>query len=141
MINGFHTLVYSDDAPATRAFFRDVLGWSWIDAHGGWLIFKAPPAELGVHPTADATERAEGAEGAEGAQEAGARQPALPAHEAWLMCDDLEATITELRAKGVDISDDIESGGFGRFTSMQVPGAGPMMVYQPRHPVAYDLDP
>jgi predicted enzyme related to lactoylglutathione lyase len=123
MINGVHTLVYSDDATATRAFFRDVLGWPCVDVHDGWLIFKNPPSELGVHPT----------DGAAG-------QPALPWHQTWLMCDDIEATIADLRARGADVSDDVTTEGFGRFTSMQVPGAGEMMLYQPRHQVAYDLD-
>ena len=51
MITGVHTLVYADDAEAARAFFRDVLGWPYVDAHGGWLIFRTGPSELGVHPT------------------------------------------------------------------------------------------
>jgi len=48
MINGAHVLIYSDDADATRAFFRGVLELPNIDVHDGWLIFKLPPAELGI---------------------------------------------------------------------------------------------
>ena len=96
MINGFHTLIYSDDPDATRAFFRDVLGWPWLDAHGGWLIFKTPPSELGVHPT-------EGGSGEHWAD--------TPHHAASLMCDDIEATVAELRAKGVEVSDEIDNQG------------------------------
>ena len=122
MINGFHTLIYSDDPDATRAFFRDVLGWPWLDAHGGWLIFKTPPSELGVHPTD------------------GGNADDAPRHEASLMCDDIEATVAELRAKGVEVGGEIESQGFGRVTSIRVPGAGTMQLYQPRHPLAYELE-
>ena len=125
MINGFHTLIYSDDPDATRAFFRDVLGWPWLDAHGGWLIFKTPPSELGVHPT-DGGNREHRADS--------------PHHETSLMCDDIEATVAELRAKGVEVAGVIESQGFGRVTSIVVPGAGTMQLYQPRHPLAYELE-
>ena len=79
MITAMHTLVYADDAEAARAFFRDVLGWPHVDAGGGWLIFRAGPSELGVHPTGDIGQH----------------------HEITLMCDDIEQTVTELEAKGV----------------------------------------
>ena len=125
MINGLHALIYSDDADATRAFFRDVLAWPNVDAHGGWLIFKTPPAELGVHPLDS---------------QSGERLGEVPLHQAWLMCDDVEATLAELRAKGVEVSDTIEDQGFGIVSAIKVPGAGWMSLYQPRHPVAYDLE-
>lgn len=125
MINGLHALLYSDDPPATRAFMRDVLGWPYVDAHDGWLIFKTPPGEVGVHPS-----RGDGGE-----------QWAMPPHhQLTLMCDDLQATIVELRAKGVEINDAIEDQGFGLVASITVPGAGSMMLYEPRHAVAYNLD-
>lgn len=124
MINGFHTIIYSDDAEATRAFFRDVLEWPSIDAGGGWLIFKTTPAELGVHPTS-------GADGEEWG--------AVPLHQSSLMCDDIESTIAELRAKGVTIDDEIRDEGFGLTTMFEVPGAGRMMLYQPRHELAHRL--
>ncbi len=125
MINGFHALIYSDDVDATRAFLRDVLEWPWVDAHGGWLIFKTPPSEVGVHPT-------------EGEQ--GTRWGQAPHHQLSLMCDDLASTVAELRAKGVDVSDEVENQGYGMVTSIQVPSAGSMLLYQPRHPLAYELD-
>jgi catechol 2,3-dioxygenase-like lactoylglutathione lyase family enzyme len=79
VINGAHTIVYADDAELARAFFRDVLGWPHVDDGGGWLIFQQPPSELGVHPVG----------------------PDAPAgHELFLLCDDVDATVAELRAKG-----------------------------------------
>ena len=122
MINGFHSLVYTDDAEATRAFFRDVLDWPFVDSGGGWLIFKTPPSELGVHPT--------GAHG-EG--------PAVPTHQLSLMCDDIEATLAELRSKGVAVRSGVEDQGFGLVAEIEVPGAGWMQLYEPHHPTAYDL--
>lgn len=78
MITGSHVIVFSRDADADRAFFADVLGHPHVDAGGGWLIFKVPPAELAVHPSDGPT-----------------------GHELYFMCDDLDATMRELRAKGV----------------------------------------
>ena len=117
MITGFHTIVYSVDADVTRAFFRDVLGWPSLDAGGGWLILKTPPSEMGVHPTSDR----------DGAV------AATPFHQSSLMCDDIRATIAELRAKGVSVKDQIEDRGFGLVTSIEVPAAGWMMLCEPRH--------
>ena len=88
MITGLHTIIYSDDAEATRAFLRDVLGWPHVDAGHGWLIFRSPPAEMGVHP----------ATSEDGTEPWGTP----PYHQLSLMCDDLEATRAELRAKGVE---------------------------------------
>jgi catechol 2,3-dioxygenase-like lactoylglutathione lyase family enzyme len=124
VINGFHSLIYSDDPTATRAFLRDVLGWPYVDAHEGWLIFKTPPSEVGVHPTEDG----------------GGQYGSPPLHQLSFMCDDLEATVAELRAKGVEVEDHIEAASFGRVTRMTIPGAGQMMLYQPRHPLAYELE-
>ena len=124
MINGFHSLIYSDDPDATRAFLRDVLGWPFVDAHGGWLIFKTPPSEVGVHPTEDME---------------GTYAPP-PHHQLSFMCDDLETTVAELRAKGVEVDDRIEDASFGRVTYVTIPGAGQMLLYQPRHPLAYELE-
>jgi catechol 2,3-dioxygenase-like lactoylglutathione lyase family enzyme len=126
VISGFHTIIYSDDSEATRNFLRDVLGWPAVDAGGGWLIFKTPPSELGVHPTQDAG--------------SGDRGATVPFHQASLMCDDIHAAITELEAKGVAVKRGIEDQGFGLVTSFEVPGAGWMLLYQPRHPVAHNID-
>lgn len=115
MITAVHTLVYAEVPEAARAFFRDVLGWGHVDAHDGWLIFATGPSELGVHPT-----------------------QGRPSHEISLMCDDIEATMAELAAKGAEFAGPVQDRGFGRTVMMTVPGAGEMMLYQPRHPVAYD---
>ena len=116
MITAVHTLVYAHDAVAARAFFRDVLGWPHVDAGDGWLIFRTGPAELGVHPTS-------------GEQ----------AHAISLMCDDIEQTVAELTAKGVQFTSDVVDAGFGLVTTLRVPGAADLQLYQPKHPTAYDL--
>ena len=111
MITGVHAIVYSRDAEADRAFFRDVLDWPFVDAHGGWLIFAQPPAELAVHPI----------EGAE-------------RHELFLMCDDVSATVDELTRKGVEFTGPVKDEGFGLITAIRLPGGGRLGIYQPRHP-------
>ena len=126
MITGVHALVYADDPEAARAFFRDVLEWPYVDAHGGWLIFRTGPSELGVHPTS-------GGQGSEGtAWQAGQH------HEVTLMCDDITATVAELEAKGPEFTREVKDQGFGFTAMLKVPGAGDVMVYQPRHAVAYE---
>lgn len=122
MITALHALVYADDAEAARAFFRDVLGWPHVDVHDGWLIFRTGPSELGVHPAPDG-----------GAPAAGQH------HEISLMCDDIEQTVAELRANGAEFAGGITAAGFGLTTMLRVPGAGEMMLYQPRHPLAHNL--
>lgn len=124
MLTGVHTVVYADDPEAARAFFRDVLGWANVDAHGGWLIFKTGPSEMGVHPTSDDRQ---------------GQWSTDPHHEISLVCDDIDATVAELSAKGAEFSGAVQDRGFGRTAMMKVPGAGEMMVYEPRHPLAYDL--
>jgi catechol 2,3-dioxygenase-like lactoylglutathione lyase family enzyme len=127
MITAVHTLVYADDPDAARAFFRDVLGWPHIDAHGGWLIFRTGPSELGVHPTSN--------DSGSGSEHATIGQH----HEITLMCDDIAATVAELEAKGAEFTRGIRDDGFGLTTALRIPGAGEMRLYQPRHPPAYDL--
>jgi predicted enzyme related to lactoylglutathione lyase len=124
MITGTHAIIYAEDAERARAFFRDVLGLAWVDAHDGWLIFKLPPAELGIHPAA-------GPDNAEAAQNGH--------HELYLMCDDIEATVAELTSKGVEFTSEVENQGFGLLVRLSVPGAGEIGLYQPRHETAYDL--
>jgi catechol 2,3-dioxygenase-like lactoylglutathione lyase family enzyme len=126
MITAVHTLVYAKDADAARTFFRDVLNWPYVDAHEGWLIFRTGPSEMGVHPASGDDGRNPGA--APGAH-----------HEISLMCDDIEQTVAELKAKGVVFAGDISARGFGLVAMMKIPGAGEMMLYQPRHPLAHDL--
>ncbi|WP_328323632.1 MULTISPECIES: VOC family protein [unclassified Streptomyces] len=118
MISGAHTVVYASDAEAARAFFRDVLGFPYVDAGAGWLIFKSPPAELAVHP---------------------ADPQAAGAAELFLMCDDLAVTVADLKAKGVEFTTDITEQRWGLVTSLVVPGAGTVGLYQPKHDTAYDL--
>lgn len=122
MITGTHAIIYAEDAEAARAFFRDVLDLPFVDAHDGWLIFKLPPAELGIHPT-----------------DGSGPGPANGHHEIYLMCDDVEATVAELEAKGVEFTSGIENQGFGLLATLQIPGAGKIGLYQPRHTTAYDL--
>ncbi|MFJ4653770.1 VOC family protein [Nocardia sp. NPDC088792] len=118
MITGAHTIVHATDAEAARAFFRDVLGLPYVDANNGWLIFESPPAELAVHPA--------------GPAENGRT-------ELYLMCDDLDATMAELGAKGVEFTSGVTEARWGLITHLQVPGAGEIGLYEPRHPTAYDL--
>ena len=116
MIMGSHVIVYSHDAEADRAFFADVLGQPHVDAGGGWLIFKVPPAELAVHPSDGPT-----------------------GHELYFMCDDLEATMGELQAKGVNFTHAIAEERWGRLTRFRLPGGGEVGIYEPLHPLAIDL--
>jgi predicted enzyme related to lactoylglutathione lyase len=111
MITGVHTVVFSPDAEKTRAFFADVLNLPSADAGGGWLIFALPPAELAVHPS-----------------ESGSR------HEMYLMCDDIHATLSELRSKGVDVVSDISDRGWGLLAAIRLPDGAELAIYQPRHP-------
>jgi predicted enzyme related to lactoylglutathione lyase len=124
MITGYHSIIYSDDPEATRAFIRDVLEWPHIDAGGGWLIFKTAPSEVGVHPTKGPDGQVWGA---------------IPHAQVSLMCDDIDATLAELRAKGVEVSDTITEEDYGRVSSISVPGAGDLMIYQPHHEPAHAL--
>ena len=111
VITGAHAIIYTKDAEADRAFFRDVLAFDSVDAGGGWLIFKLPPAELAAHPA-----------------EAGGT------HELYLMCDDVHATIDELTAKGVAFAREVTDEGFGLVTAIRLPGGGELALYEPRHP-------
>jgi catechol 2,3-dioxygenase-like lactoylglutathione lyase family enzyme len=121
VITGTHAILYADDADAARAFLRDVLGLPHVDAGGGWLIFKLPPAEAGVHP-------------------AGEGAPGSGRHELFLMCDDITATVRELTAKGVEFTGPVRDEGFGLMAVLRVPGAGELGLYQPKHPLAHHLD-
>ena len=115
MVIGMHTIIYAEDPDRARTFLRDTLGLSGVDAGGGWLIFAAPPAEIAVHP-------------AEGA--------AAGRHELYLMCDDIEATVADLTAKGVEFTAPVTDQGWGLLTTLAVPGAGELGLYEPRHPTA-----
>ena len=109
-IVGAHVLLYTPEADALRTLLRDPLGWEHVDAGDGWLIFALPPAEIGVHPSDGSTH-----------------------HELSLMCDDIEATVAELRAKGIEIRGEPEDRGYGIVTTMILPGGVAIDLYEPRH--------
>ena len=113
MINAVHSILFARDADAARAFFVDVLELESVDAGGGWLIFALPPAELAIHPAGDGE----------------------PRHELYLMTDDLEATLAQLRERGVSIASEPSDQGWGVLAAVEVPGYGPVGLYEPRHPV------
>jgi catechol 2,3-dioxygenase-like lactoylglutathione lyase family enzyme len=128
MIKAIHTLIYSDDPEATRAFLRDVLGWPYVEDEASapaWLIFRSGPSEMGVHPTSEVWE---------GKQYSSPRH-----HSVSLMCDDIHATKAELEGKGAAFSGDVEDMGFGLGVMLQLPGADDILLYQPRHAEAYGL--
>jgi catechol 2,3-dioxygenase-like lactoylglutathione lyase family enzyme len=128
MITAIHTLIYSDDPAATRAFLRGVLGWPHAEDTGtepGWLIFRTGPSEMGVHPSRGEWE--------------GETYDHGRKHEITLMCDDVATTRADLEAKGATFLGPIDDEGWGLVTSMAVPGADPIMLYEPRHPTAFDL--
>src|SRR5438045_7231068 len=111
MINGMHAIVFSPEAEKVRDFFADVIGLSGVDAGGGWLIFALPPAELAVHP-ADGESR----------------------HELYLMCDDIHATLAELRGKGVETARDVSDQGWGMVAAIRLPDGSEFTIYHPRPP-------
>jgi len=115
MINGLHAIWYAKDADKVRSFCKDVLKLDSIDAGHGWLIFALPPAELGIHPDSK------------------------PHHELYLMCDDINATINDLREKGVELTGPAKDQGWGLLTAIKVPGGGELRLYQPKHPTAVKL--
>lgn len=109
MITGAHTLIYSKDAEADRAFFRDVLKLTHVDVGGGWLIFGLPPSEIALHP----------------ADENGA-------HQLYLLCDDVHAFVAEMTRQGI-ATGPVTDAGWGLLTRMTLPGGGELGVYEPRH--------
>jgi len=117
-IIGTHALLYTSEAEKLRAMLRDVFGFRHVDAGHGWLIFALPSAELGVHPAEGPNYESSGR------------------HQLSFMCDDIHATIGDLRAKGVDVSGEPQDQGFGITVMLGLPGGVEVMLYEPRHPVA-----
>jgi hypothetical protein len=111
-----HLLLYTPEAEALRAVLRDVLHWDFVEDSPGWLIFRLPAAEIGVHPSEGSTE-----------------------HQICLMCDDLEATMTELGAKGIEFRGGQKEESFGITTTMLLPGGVELLLYQPKHASPLDL--
>ena len=109
MISGVHAIVFSPAIEAVRTFFRDTLGLPFVDAGGGWLIFALPPAELAVHPAES------------------------PRHEIYLLCDDLDATVAALEAKGVRLAQPITEQSWGRVTALALPDGSEIGLYRPAH--------
>ena len=115
MIKGVHTMFYSSDPEATRAFLRDKLGFPYTDVGGGWLIFDLPEADMGCHPSSETGEEG----GPSGA------------HDISFYCDDLQATVSELKSRGVGFEGEPVDAGFGIVTRISVPGGISVQLYQP----------
>jgi catechol 2,3-dioxygenase-like lactoylglutathione lyase family enzyme len=115
MISGAHVIVYSASPEADRAFFRDVLGFKFVDASHGWLIFALPPGEVAVHPSNECV-----------------------AHELYFICDDLKAEMASLAKRGVKCSE-VQEPRWGSVTKMRLPGGGEIGLYQSKHPTAFAL--
>jgi predicted enzyme related to lactoylglutathione lyase len=111
VITGVHAIIFTKDAEGVRAFFRDVLGLASVDAGGGWPIFALPPAELAAHPAEEDAH-----------------------HELYLMCDDIHATVEELKRKGVEFTRPVDDAGWGMVTALELPGGGELALYEPKHP-------
>ena len=108
-ITGAHSIIYSTDAEADRAFLRDVLELPNVDVGDGWLIFGLPPAEVAVHPSDE-----------------------NDVHEFYFMCDDVRAFVEEMKTRQI-VCAPVEDQGYGLFTKVTLPGGGKVGVYQPRH--------
>jgi len=111
VITGIHAIVFSPQAEQVRTFFADILGLPSADAGAGWLIFALPPAELAVHP-ADGDSH----------------------HQLYLMCDDIHATLAELRGKGAEVAQEVSDQGWGLLAAIRLPDGSELPIYQPRHP-------
>lgn len=111
-VTGIHTLLYTSEPDELRRTLADVFGFEHVDAGEGWLIFALPPAEMGVHPHDG------------------------PMHAVSVMCDDLDATMAELRGKGIEFSGEPTDQGYGIVTTMVLPGGVEVDLYEPRHPTA-----
>jgi glyoxalase/bleomycin resistance protein/dioxygenase superfamily protein len=127
MITGAHFLLYSKDPEADRAFFRDVLGFRWIDIGDRWLLFALPPSELAVHRAAENFVQSHADHNLSGAV-------------LYLMCEDLKSTIQFLEARKPGSSSEIIEAEWGRSTTIRLPSGGAIGLYQPAHPTALDLE-
>ena len=112
MITGVHAMFYTPEADALRAFFKDQLGLPFVDVGGGWLVFRAPEAEVAAHPAAEAR------------------------HVLSFYCDDLDRTMAELAARGVEFTGDVSDQGWGRLAHFKLPGGQEAELYQPKYSLA-----
>jgi catechol 2,3-dioxygenase-like lactoylglutathione lyase family enzyme len=117
MIKGVHAMFYSSDADGVRAFLRDKLGFSYTDVGHGWLIFDLPDAEMGCHPV----------------EKEGGRTVPSGTHELSFYCDDIHATVAELKGRGVEFTDGVTDVGYGLATHFKMPGGFAVQLYQPRY--------
>ena len=115
MIRGVHTMFYSSKADELRAFIRDKLGFKSTDVGEGWLIFDLPEADMGCHPA-----------GSDDAKPSGT-------HEISFYCDDIATTVTELKDRGVEFTDEVQDQGFGLVTHFRMPGDFQVQLYQPHY--------
>ena len=116
MITGVHTMFYSSEAEALRAFIRDKLGFSYTDVGGGWLIFDLPDAEMGCHPTEKHNNVAPSG-----------------MHQISFYCDDIEKTVAELKGRGVEFTCPVVDAGYGLTTTFKMPGDVEVDLYQPHY--------
>ena len=110
LITGAHVILYSKNPDADRAFFRDILKFPAVDAGHGWLIFAMPPAEAAFHDS-----------------------ESNGPHELYFMCEDIAATLDELKAKNVEVSD-VQQQRCGKLASFTLPSGGRIGIYEPQHP-------
>jgi predicted enzyme related to lactoylglutathione lyase len=114
MIRGLHAMFYSSQPVELRAFLRDKLGLAGNDVGDGWLIFDAPEADLGVHPT-------------------GGSEPGSGTADISFYCDDIAETVRELTSRGVEFTQEVEDQGYGLVTYFKVPGGFAVQLYQPKY--------
>jgi predicted enzyme related to lactoylglutathione lyase len=111
VINGVHAIIYTKEAEKVRSFLQEDLGLPSVDTGGGWLIFALPPAELAAHPAGDGAGR----------------------HELYLMCDDIHATLADLKSRGVEIAREPTDQGWGMLAALRMPDGEELGIYEPRH--------
>ena len=120
MIRGVHTMFYTSDAAATRAFLRDKLGFLYTDVGDGWLIFEMPAADMGCHPV-------------DRSGTAGHATPLAGTHAISFYCDQIEQTVAELKARGVEFTRPVTDAGYGLVTGFEMPGGVEVDLYQPHY--------
>ncbi len=108
MIIGAHIGIQSSDEKADKAFFKNVLKLTNVDAGGGFLLFGVPPSEIAVHGGGNGT------------------------HELYLMCDNVGTFIADMTKRGV-ASTPAQNQGWGIMTQITLPSGGKLGVYQPQH--------